>query len=282
MALTQKQGNNGPGCAFGCHESNAAKYDISTPKSPGIVNPGGVDNYTLAKNNNIQLRIDVVNSSVQKMISVAKSQTTATVNYRMGSYTFDYFFNQLAPDPNTSSAPVTSDLKQVQDLTKNLQTVTVYKPNWITPTINDDEADTDFDTAMSSMNKIMYTPGNGTNLPGDTPQGVLFIVSDAVIDEQTGAVGSRLITAVDANKTWCSTVKNRGIRIAFLYTTYIPLPTDSYYMTHINGMQSQLGPKYAKNCASPGLYTEVNSNGDIATAMQNLFNAATKTAHLTQ
>ena len=37
----------------------------------------------------------------------------------------------------------------------------------------------------------------------------------------------------------------------------------------------------AQACASPGLFTEVSTDGDISGAMQKLFNAAVMTAHLT-
>ena len=80
--------------------------------------------------------------------------------------------------------------------------------------------------------------------------------------------------------TWCTTVKNRGIRIAVLYTTYLPLPTNSWYNTLVAPFQSQIGTDM-QSCASPGLYFAITTDGDITAAMQALFEEAVSTARLT-
>jgi len=80
---------------------------------------------------------------------------------------------------------------------------------------------------------------------------------------------------------WCTTIKTRGIRIAVLYTEYLPLPTNAWYVTHIDPFQPQIGPNL-QNCASPGLYFKVTTNGDISAAMTTLFQKAVATAHLTR
>jgi hypothetical protein len=67
---------------------------------------------------------------------------------------------------------------------------------------------------------IMPYPGGGTRIAGDTPQEVLFFVTDGVEDEIVN--GSRVQSLMDPS--YCTTIKNRGIRIAVLYTTYLPLP----------------------------------------------------------
>jgi hypothetical protein len=81
--------------------------------------------------------------------------------------------------------------------------------------------------------------------------------------------------------SWCTTVKNRGIQIAVLYTAYLPLPTNSWYNTYIAPFQSQIGSNM-QSCASPGLYTSVTTDGDISGALANLFaTAVAQSAHLT-
>jgi len=81
--------------------------------------------------------------------------------------------------------------------------------------------------------------------------------------------------------SYCTTVKNRGIRIAVLYTTYLPLPTNSWYNTYIAPFQSQIAGNM-QNCASPGLYFQVSTDQDISAAMNALFQQAVATARLTQ
>ncbi len=76
-------------------------------------------------------------------------------------------------------------------------------------------------------------------------------------------------------------MKNRGIRIAVLYTVYLPLPTNPWYNQWIAPFQSQIGTN-RQSCASPGLFFSVTTDGDITAAMTQLFNAAVATAHLTQ
>ena len=77
------------------------------------------------------------------------------------------------------------------------------------------DADTNYDTAMNGINTTMPTPGNGTNLPGDTPQEVLFFVTDGVEDENNP---SRIIQQINAGSStnYCSAIKARGIKIAIL------------------------------------------------------------------
>jgi hypothetical protein len=77
----------------------------------------------------------------------------------------------------------------------------------------------------------------------------------------------------------CTALKNRGIKIAMLYATYLALPTNALYMTWINPFNpGPYGPsinsKIAKNmeaCASPGFYFEVSPTDGIAQAMTALF-----------
>ncbi|WP_204325651.1 hypothetical protein, partial [Stenotrophomonas maltophilia] len=64
----------------------------------------------------------------------------------------------------------------------------------------------------------------------------------------------------------CTAIKNRGIRIAVLYTTYLPLTTNSWYNTWIKPFQSEI-PARMQDCASPGLYFEVSPTQGIADAM---------------
>jgi hypothetical protein len=137
--------------------------------------------------------------------------------------------------------------------------------------------DTNYDNAMSNINSAMPAPGNGTNARHDTPQEVLFFVTDGVEDENVS--GSRQQSLMDNG--WCTTIKNRGIRIAVLYTQYLPLPTNQWYTTYIAPFQSQIASNM-QSCATPGLFFQVNVDGDISAAMSALFQSAVKTAYLTQ
>jgi hypothetical protein len=152
---------------------------------------------------------------------------------------------------------------------------------------------------MQSLNTIMPAPGAGTSNAGDTPQEVVFVVTDGVEDkvvsstsacsQPTVSMGSgqyRCQQPIDT--TWCSTVKNRGIRIAVLYTEYLPLPTNSWYNSYVAPFNSP-GPATGQiatnlqSCASQGLFYDVQSGGDITAALNALFQlVVASAAHLTQ
>jgi hypothetical protein len=67
-----------------------------------------------------------------------------------------------------------------------------------------------------------------------------------------------------------------------LYTTYLPPPTNALYDTYIASLQPNIGPTL-ESCAAPGLYYfQVSTDPDISAAMNALFDAAGKTAHLSK
>jgi len=257
------------GCAFACHETN--------PSADNLGNPGGVDNYQLAKNLGVVTRMQNLASATQSLMSTAAATEGAnTTQYQMAIYTFAN--NGL----NTVQA-LTSNMTTAQQAAGTINVLPVYKNNWLTSTNNNSDMDTNFETAMSQISTIMPNPGLGT--PTSTPQEVLFIVSDGVDDESNSTTCSKALSGSRCqqpfNTTQCTTIKNRGIQIAVLYTEYLPLPTNTWYNNWISPFQSQIGPNM-QSCASPGMFFSVTTDGDITAAMQALFAQAIATARLTQ
>jgi Flp pilus assembly protein TadG len=265
VANTQAQG----GCAFACHEAN--------PKADNLGNPGGEDNYTLAQNLGVVTRIENMATATSSLMSTATSdEAVNNAQYQMALYTFNG-----------------SGLNQIQALTSNLSTAAtaastinvleVYDNNWLTSTNNNNDTDTNFETPMQQVNNIMPAPGTG--LAGSPPQEVLFLVTDGVDDEVNSSSCSEPLDGTRCqqpfNTAWCTTIKNRGIFIAVLYTEYLPLPTNSWYNEWIAPFQSQISPNM-QSCASPGLFFQVTTDGDITTAMAQLFEIAISQARLSQ
>ena len=262
VANTAAQG----GCAFACHESD--------PAADNLGNPGGEDNYALAKNLGVATRMQNLASATQSLMSSASKWKAPISNIRRRSTL------STAPASMPSSS-LTSNLANAQTAAANINVQEVYSNNWLTKTNQNNDTDTNFETAMSAINTLMPPPGTGT--PASTPQEVLFIVSDGVDDE----VSSSCSQSLDGNRcqqpfstTWCTTIKNRGIQIAVLYTDYLPLPTNSWYNDWIAPFQSQIAPNM-QSCASPGLFFSVTTDGDITAAMQTLFQQAVAAARLT-
>jgi Flp pilus assembly protein TadG len=256
VANTSSQG----GCAFACHEQN--------PSADNLGNPGGEDNYQLARNLGVTLRIDNLRTATQNLMSTAQSteQQNSAV-YEVALYTFDINFNTIMT--------LTSSLSAASSAANNIQMLEVYDNNCLTQACTAGDTDTNYDNAASNISSVMPNPGNGTNAQGDSPQEVLFFVTDGVEDELIN--GTRVQSLM--NTSWCDTVKNRGIRIAVLYTVYYPLPTNSWYNTYIAPFQSQIGPTL-QSCASPGLFFQVDTGGDISAAMSALFTSAVQSAYL--
>lgn len=252
--------NTSDQCAFACH-------DMST--SPN-------DYYGLAKKLGVSMRIDVVRSATQQLMDTATSTQVVPNQYRMAIYT-------MGPKAETAG------LTTVSSLTSNLATAKT-SANAIdlmtTPYhgYNSDQQ-TNFNSVMTSINTAIPAPGSGASSSA-VPQKVLFFVSDGVADynnasscSQPDLGGGRCQEPIDVAK--CTTIKNRGIRIAVLYTTYLPLPTNWWYNNTIAPFASQISTKM-QACASPGLYFEVSPSGGISEAMNALFTKTVQSARLTQ
>jgi Flp pilus assembly protein TadG len=258
-----------------------------------------IDDYQLAKNNNITLRIDELNTAVSTLMSTAQSTSNSSPQvpppaYRFAAYSLDSTY--------------AIGLTKLMDLTSNyvsgwaaaspnFQLMEVYSNNNVCKTSGTNpcgaaggvgDVETDFDTTLNSSNMnsttTMPSPGNGTNVAGDKPQGVLFIVTDGVVDETNSSTCTKTLTGSRCQEpitpSLCTAIKNRGIRIAVLYTTYLAVTNDGWYNTWISPFQPQISTQL-QSCASPGLFYEATIGTDLGQALSNLFNTVTNSAHLT-
>ena len=235
-------------CAFACH-------DLSNPNNY----------YNLAKTLNVTMRIDVVRQATQQLMDTAIATAAQPDQYRMAIYTFG---SSAATAGLTSIAALTSDLKSAKNAAANIDLMTVNGQN------QNNDQDTNFDGIFPAINSAIPAAGAGTKT---TPQKVLFFVSDGVSDENLA--GKRTIAPI--NLSLCSTLKNRGVLIAVLYTTYLPLPTNAFYNQNVKPFINNIGPTM-QSCASPGLYFEVSPTQGISAAMTALFQKAVQSARLTK
>jgi len=267
--------NTSDKCAFACHQMDVAPNDY----------------YGLAKKLGVTTRIDVVRSATQKLMDTASSSQIVSSQFRMAIYTFGAAAQQAGL---TRIFSLSSSLNSAKTAANNIDLMTVPYQNYASDT------DTNF-AVLSQMNSEITTPGDGAT--SGAPQKVLFFVSDGVADAdnpsctrtttvgqdpQTGKKYTRCQEPL--NPALCTVIKNRGIKIAVLYTTYLALPTNAWYMTWIDPFnQGPYGPspnsKIAQNmqsCASPGLYFEVSPTQGIAEAMTALFEKTVQAARLTK
>jgi Flp pilus assembly protein TadG len=253
------------GCAFACHESCKTCDGLK-----------GTDYYQIARNNNVALRIDNVNTAAQNLTTTAyNAEQTNHAAYRMASYSFDLQMNTLGA--------LTSDMTAAKTSAAKLAMYVPYANNYDANGVSNQDADTNFTAALTGIKNAMPNPGSGTGLKGDTPQEVVFLVTDGVRDEMMS--GTRITSVIDT--TMCDAIKSKGIRIAVLYTYYLPIliPSTGWYMTGgnkpVNTFQSNIGTTL-QSCSSPGLYYQVEVGGDISAALASLFQLAVQSAYLSK
>ena len=310
------------GCAFACHHvsTNANADTKGNPcvdgTAPTLSAPppstargaaycttahgGQIDNYKLARNNNIPLRIDELNAGISTLLQTASATAQSTVfatppKYRFSIYSMDSLWQigltqlmSLTSSYSSSWATASANFGVMQMYSNNTNCANAACSSGTT-TPGGDVA-TNYDDSLGKLSQTTYVPnpGNGTNQPNDTPQEVLFIVTDGVEDELSG---SRLEQPINdlgnapygssTGTNWCTKIKARGVKIAILYTDYLAVPTDSWYTTHIAPFQSNIGPAL-QACASPGLFYDAAIGSDLGQALSALFAAVTQSGHLTQ
>jgi Flp pilus assembly protein TadG len=239
-------------CAFACHDLSLAPNDY----------------YGLAQTLGVTTRIAVLRSATQQLMTTATTSELVANEFRMAIYTTNAS-STTAPGAPVTISSLTTNLSQSATDAAAIDVEAVPYQNYIS------DQYTNLDAAISGMNTIIPNPGTGYS--SASPQKVLFFVSDGVND-YAGSGGRTIDTINLAN---CTSIKNKGIQIAVLYTTYLPLPTNAYYNAHVAPFDSTIGPTM-QSCASPGLYFEVSPSQGISEAMQALFLQVVQQAHLTQ
>jgi hypothetical protein len=262
--------NNTPDqCAFACHDlSDSNNY------------------YNLAKSLGVTMRIDVLRTATQQLMDTAAATETYSNQFRMAIYDMGTSADSAAL---TTVFSLSSSLSSAKSAAGNIDLMTVNGQN------DNNDQDTNYDTLLTQMNSAISAPGAGTS---SAPMKYLFFVTDGVADESNSGC---LYTM--SNSTWgniaprcqepintalCTTIKNRGIKIAVLYTTYLALPTNSWYNSWIAPFNTgPWGPSpnsqialNMQSCASPGLYFEVSPTQGISQAMTTLFQKAVADAHI--
>ena len=258
-----KMVNNTPDkCAFACHDlNNSNNY------------------YNLAKSLGVTTRIDVLRTATQQLMDTASATQTYSNQFRMAIYDFGASAGSAGLRALFS---LSSSLSNAKTAAGNIDLMTVNGQN------QNSDQDTQYTNIFPAMNSAITAPGAGTSA---APLKYLFFVSDGVADEQnTGCLkpksGSRCQSPI--NPALCTTIKNRGVKIAVLYTTYLALPTNAWYNSWIAPFNAgPYGPSpnseialNMESCASPGLYFEVSPTQGISEAMTALFQKAIADARI--
>ena len=331
VSLTSQQ-DGGNGCAFACHQASTNNGDTignscvsynwrgqatySAPKLNSSYQYWGnsycassqgaqIDNYQVARNNNITLRLDALNTGVGDLMTDAYTAAQAAAatppQYRFAAYAMDSSWQigmSSSDNYNQLMALTTNYVSGWTSASPNFGVMEYYANNEqcsnsaCSGSGGGGDWATNYDNALGAMNTLMPNPGQGTNVRGDTPQEVLFLVTDGVEDEYTTSCSEPLSGGdrcqAPINTALCATIKNRGIRIAVLYTDYYQVTTNAWYEQWIAPFnpappaQSQIATQL-QACASPGLFYDAGLDStNIGNDLNALFNTVIQTAHLTQ
>jgi len=295
----------GGGCALACHQAQTPNSDTAgnpyynptnaaqvCPQPPFMVNgvaqatatsvPTGcvqMDNYALARSLNIPLRMDNLTAGMSALLQDADTYRTSsqpqpnysfTVNTMDSAYAIG-FTNLMPKTVNTYSTAWTSAKANlaVMEMWANSSMCGTSGGNPCGTGIGGNDVQTNYDDALSKQLAAIATPGNGSG--SSNPQAVLFIVTDGVEDELLG--GSRLIQAINAGSShnYCNDIKAKGATIVILYTTYLPLTTNSFYNSNVAPFQSNIAPQLLACATSPDLFYQAQVGEDLATAFGVLF-----------
>jgi Flp pilus assembly protein TadG len=277
----------GKGCAFACH-------DIGTNQSNP--NNSAFDNfYATAKSLNVTKRIDVMASATAQLMTTAQNTQTVPNQFRVAIYTFGTWgstgpsdmakqaANNYAPNlVYPTSLPPSSNLSAAGTAAAQIDLMTVNVNN------ENNDRGTNFDLMLPAISNVIPNPGTGQS--ATSRQAWVFFVSDGMADEvDPGNCSGNLISGQQRciepiNAALCTAIKNRGIQIAVLYTTYLTLPSsgigsDSWSTSNVMPYVSSVAPAM-QSCASPGYYFEVNPTQGISDAMNKLFQKVVSTAHV--
>lgn len=233
----------------------------------------------------IALRVGEETQAAKNLITFAQGQAARNnVTYRLQFFSFDWTHSGASSpvsqhntmtDVNSLTSSSVPDLDGTQDWW--------YANNKPTSTLNINDQGTEFNNMLLSMNTVMPKPGDGSSAA--TPQEVLMIVTDGVVDENIGS-GRRNRELSATNLANCTAIKNRGIKIAILYTEYLPesLTGDAWSQTNVAPYLGNVLPAL-QSCASttrdgaPLVYM-VSSDQSISTALSALFALTVQSARL--
>jgi Flp pilus assembly protein TadG len=261
--------NTPDACAFACHDLNDNN-----------------NSYKLAKTLGVTTRIDVLRTATQQLMDTAASTQTYSSQFRMAIYDFG---SSAQSAGLRSLFSLSSSLTSAKTAAGNIDLMTVAGQN------DNNDQDTGYTALFPAINKAITAPGSGTS---NAPMKYLFFVSDGVADEKNAACLKTMSNSTfgnisprcqsPINPALCTALTDRGIKIAVLYTTYLQLPTNSWYMSWVDPFnKGPRGPspnsEIAQNmqkCASPGLYFEVSPTQGISDAMNELFQKAVADARI--
>jgi hypothetical protein len=229
-------------CQFGCHVTGSSS-----------------DYYKIAKNNSVQMRIDSLRTSWINLIKQAQSVSGINV-FRFATYTFDTTLNTV----QTLTGSYATALASANTI--DLMAVPSSGPG-----------STYTDSALQLT--VPNIPASGDGSSSAKSKKYLILVTDGVQDMYNcGALWCHQTEVVTASS--CTALKSKGINVAVIYTTYLPMPTKNEYVQLVQPFANNIEPAL-QSCASTGLYFAAADAADISDAFSAIFAHVLANATLT-
>lgn len=235
---------SGTGCAFACHDRADNK-----------------DSYGWSKNNGVELRYQVVNQGVQKLLDYLNGNAILKSHVKVGLRSFDDYLH--------SNAAMTATYSQISS-------------NFPGPTlaVNEEAAATPFASYIDSFVSQVGAGGDGSSTA--SPQKLVIIASDGVNDPTrawTWNTGLRPQVKV-FDTAFCTTLKKANVKVAIINTPYLPMPWDWGYAATL-GQPGSLGGAtrvddipIALNACAGSLFTVASDVQTIQSSFTTLFQKA--------
>lgn len=245
-------------CAFACHSTN---------------NPSN-NSLPIAQAIGVKLRIDVVRLAAENLFDKAMAMINAMGiepmkqdQYRMASYTFGESAGAVRL---TEVGVLSGNLADGQNKVRNKVALM-----HMTGPSQHDSADTPLPEILFDLNKKVPRAGSGSGK--EDRQKIVLFVSDGVADYPAVNCSRPVINAKNRciepiNPKDCRPLKERGVKVAVLYTAYIPVD-DHFYRRDVAPYQPSISTRM-KECATDGLFFEVSPSQGIVEAMEALFKKA--------
>lgn len=231
----------------------------------------------------IQLRADAVGYAVSQLFNTANATEKVDDQFRIGLYPFIRYLD-------ATYSPLTSNINGSPTNPSTINYAAANLASQLDTNVNTNlgSGGTHIDTAISTMNNLITSVGDGSSSTNTLPY--VFLITDGAQDNQVKGVpnggwsGSNHATVIDPI-TVCKPLKQRGIIISVLYIPYQPIQNpnpsfagdeDGYANSNIKNIPASL-----RDCASPGFFYTANSPADITIALNAMFNQALITAHIT-
>lgn len=256
--ITKMQAKTGK-CAFACHMTQKDKPDF----------------YDIARANKIKLRIDLLQLAAHEMIKKAESSRIAATQYRFSLYSLG---ETISSTKLTLFSAMSYPSHSLSENLAELELMTVRKHG------DSDHAGTRLYGAISGLQEEMGSQGTGYG-PG-SPIKTMIVVTDGVENSYKSncikpKVPGSNVCQEPIDNAVCDAAKRKGINIAILYTTYLPLKDDPWWNDWIKPFDPEIGMRL-RTCANEGMFIEASFEDDLGQAMTHLFEATLGGSRLTQ